>query len=269
MGGVHFPPLPMKRLHPAPDPPRWGPLAPQWRGHLGREPQDGDSWLGAMNAVALALLLMALAAALPEAEGRLGAADLPRETETGEVFVAVDLPPGPVAAEAVEAASGAAAAYPELEALVEPVELIEPSAAPRELTARPTATSARATPAREVSAREAAGREAPAQAAAGREAAVGAAAAGPGRAVGPVGRGGGAGSNPQPPYPAFARRQRLQGTVVLRIAVRDGAVAEVVVARSSGSAGLDRHAAGHVERSWRWARGTEQTFTQAFRFVLQ
>ena len=84
-----------------------------------------------------------------------------------------------------------------------------------------------------------------------------------------AGSGNGLGTTPQPPYPAFARRDRLQGTVVLAISVSNGAVSGVRVVSSSGSGALDTYAIGHVQKRWKWPPGTTRTYTQPFRFVLK
>lgn len=60
-------------------------------------------------------------------------------------------------------------------------------------------------------------------------------------------------SAPPPRYPVESRRNREQGTVVLRILVDiDGAVSEIAVSQSSGFRRLD-HAAMHAVRRWRWS----------------
>lgn len=59
-------------------------------------------------------------------------------------------------------------------------------------------------------------------------------------------------NNPPPPYPALARRLKLQGTVMLRVTVsREGAARAVEVDESSGSPLLDQAAAQAV-RNWRF-----------------
>lgn len=56
-----------------------------------------------------------------------------------------------------------------------------------------------------------------------------------------------------PVYPVDARRQKLQGTVKLRVLVGpDGRVSDIQIAASSGSELLDKAALGAVKR-WRWA----------------
>lgn len=58
--------------------------------------------------------------------------------------------------------------------------------------------------------------------------------------------------NPKPPYPASARRDGEQGTVVLKVMVTpEGAAGHVELAQSSGSAALDRAALDTVKR-WRF-----------------
>jgi protein TonB len=67
-------------------------------------------------------------------------------------------------------------------------------------------------------------------------------------------------SNPPPDYPVLARRQRLQGTVVLRVLVDAGGRAEELrVDRTSGASILDEVALAAV-RNWRFVparRGNE------------
>lgn len=56
----------------------------------------------------------------------------------------------------------------------------------------------------------------------------------------------------QPDYPASAIRLEQEGTVVLAIRVtREGRIAEVRVAQSSGHASLDRAAVEEARRNWR------------------
>jgi len=59
-------------------------------------------------------------------------------------------------------------------------------------------------------------------------------------------------NNPKPEYPAFARRMRMEGMVMLKVLVsRQGAALKVEVAHSSGYEILDQAAAGAV-RNWRF-----------------
>jgi protein TonB len=61
----------------------------------------------------------------------------------------------------------------------------------------------------------------------------------------------GAGENPPPKYPSEALRQRIEGQVVLRVAVAcDGKVKRVDIAESSGHQSLDDAALRAVEQ-WR------------------
>jgi len=61
------------------------------------------------------------------------------------------------------------------------------------------------------------------------------------------------GVNPKPPYPMLARRLGAQGVVLLRVHVRkDGTVADVELARSSGFAMLDDAATRTVLERWRF-----------------
>lgn len=59
-------------------------------------------------------------------------------------------------------------------------------------------------------------------------------------------------NNPKPEYPPFARRMRIQGTVMLKVLVsKDGFSLKVQVAQSSGSDVLDEAAANAVKK-WRF-----------------
>jgi periplasmic protein TonB len=63
---------------------------------------------------------------------------------------------------------------------------------------------------------------------------------------------GGKGKFPKPPYPAFAKKAGLTGTVTLSVRVSvDGAAASVSVSGSSGSSQLDSYAASWVQSRWR------------------
>ena len=63
-------------------------------------------------------------------------------------------------------------------------------------------------------------------------------------------------NNPKPPYPLAARRQGVEGRVVLRAQVlEDGRCAEVRIVRSSGHALLDDSALATVRR-WRFVPAT-------------
>jgi protein TonB len=58
---------------------------------------------------------------------------------------------------------------------------------------------------------------------------------------------------PPPPYPALARRQNLQGQVLLRVRVDEtGKPVAVEIEKSSGHRLLDRTAREHVLRRWRF-----------------
>lgn len=59
-------------------------------------------------------------------------------------------------------------------------------------------------------------------------------------------------NNPKPPYPAAARRFKLEGTVILRVMVKaSGAPETVELARSSGASALD-DAALIAVKGWRF-----------------
>lgn len=81
-------------------------------------------------------------------------------------------------------------------------------------------------------------------------------------------------NNPSPPYPAAARRLRLQGTVVLRVTVsHSGLPLDIRVVQSSGASILDQ-AAMNVVREWTFvpARQGDEKISAAvdvpIRFVL-
>lgn len=65
-----------------------------------------------------------------------------------------------------------------------------------------------------------------------------------------------AATNPEPPYPALARRLGEQGTVLLRVLVGpDGTARDVQVKKSSGSPTLDRSAQNTIKQ-WRFNPAT-------------
>ncbi len=252
------------------------PVSPLIRAMLIRGRRDLDSWLAGMNGLALAFLLTASGAVTHEA----GASRLLTQSETspadearnsmvvelaappevsGEQVVPPETPPPePVATPPMNLpAPSGAEIWRDLPELIDPVVVREPVRPPE-----PRPTPAAASRPNPNSPRRPAVVPAPAPAgsAAGSQNGVPA----PVRAIG-----GGRGSNPQPPYPAFARRDRLQGTVLVSITVENGAVRSVRVVSSSGSSALDQYAVSHVQRRWKWPAGTSQTFTQPFRFVLK
>ena len=64
-------------------------------------------------------------------------------------------------------------------------------------------------------------------------------------------------SAPPPAYPRLAVQRNYQGTVLLRVLVdTDGTPLEVSIERSSGHSVLDREAARHVQRTWRFQPAT-------------
>ncbi len=64
-------------------------------------------------------------------------------------------------------------------------------------------------------------------------------------------------SAPPPAYPRLAVQRNYQGTVLLRVLVdTDGTPLEVSIERSSGHSVLDREAARHVQRAWRFLPAT-------------
>ncbi len=81
---------------------------------------------------------------------------------------------------------------------------------------------------------------------------------------------GGRGKFPKPPYPAFAKKQGLTGTVTLTIRVAaDGSASSVSVAGGSGSSQLDSHAASWVQSRWRWPAGAPSTCRVPVSFKLR
>jgi protein TonB len=226
-----------------------------------------------MNGLALAFLVTALGVGTPEADASRLLTEPERtlpDSSTNSMVVELAAPPE-VSAEPIippETPSPGQVMTPpvnlptpppaqiwrELPELIDPVVVREPVRRPEPRSAPPAARPSPDLP------RRPAGVPAPAGSPAGSQNGVAApASAG----------GGGRGSNPQPPYPAFARRDRLQGTVVVSIMVENGAVGSVRVVSSSGSTSLDEYALSHVQRRWKWPAGTSQTFTQPFRFVLK
>lgn len=62
----------------------------------------------------------------------------------------------------------------------------------------------------------------------------------------------------QPEYPSAARREGIEGTVIVAIYVKeDGRPGEVKVAKSSGSQALDDAAVKEVQRNWKLVPGKE------------
>ena len=263
----------MDALKPAAASPIRQPVSPLIRAILNRGRGDLDPWLAGMNGLALAFLVTALGVGTPEADAsRLLTEPEPTlpDNATNSMMVELAAPPD-VSAEPMippETPSPGQVMTPpmnlptpppaqiwrELPELIDPVVVREPGRRPEP---RPAPAAARPNP---DPPRRPTLVPAPAGSPAGSQNGV----AAPASAIG-----GGRGSNPQPPYPAFARRDRLQGTVVVSIMVKNGAVGSVRVVSSSGSTSLDDYAVSHVQRRWRWPAGTSQTFTQPFRFVLK
>lgn len=73
---------------------------------------------------------------------------------------------------------------------------------------------------------------------------------------------------PRPPYPAEARRQRLEGAVTFNIRVSGGKVTGVTVVRSSGHAVLDSSASRFIRANWKFPAGVTRTFTQRLQFGI-
>ena len=80
----------------------------------------------------------------------------------------------------------------------------------------------------------------------------------------------GGGHFPAPYYPASARMEGKQGTVLLRVTVEaSGVASSASVSTSSGSSILDAAARDHVQRRWRWPVGAVRDYTVHIRFRLQ
>jgi protein TonB len=193
------------------------PGSPLRQAMFGRDQGDLDSWLAGMNAVGLSFLLIAAGAFLPSATAsRLHPeAPLPPPAEGMEVEMVADPGPPPAAAAEPETAAETLAepepesedlpplpepaVYREMPEMIDPVPVVEPERRVQEprrppfKESRPPATSAP---------------RQPAAASQNTTAASGVAGGLPGgaatsqRTAGNSGRG----TTPQPPYPAFARR---------------------------------------------------------------
>jgi periplasmic protein TonB len=103
-----------------------------------------------------------------------------------------------------------------------------------------------------------------------RPAAAPAAPAGSGRAPATAAKGGGKGKFPKPPYPAFAKKQGLSGTVTISVRVGpDGSITSLSISGSSGSSQLDSYAASYLQSRWRWPAGEARSFRVPVRFNLR
>ena len=64
--------------------------------------------------------------------------------------------------------------------------------------------------------------------------------------------------NPKPPYPPMALRMRIEGTVTLRVLVReDGSSGRIVLSQSSGNDSLDQSALQTVAK-WKFSPAKSQ-----------
>ncbi len=265
----------MNAPQPAAASPTRQPVSPLIRAMLNQGRGDLDPWLAGMNGLALAFLVTAFGVAAPGADASrlrtepettlvddstnpmvVELAALPEVSAEPTASAAEALPSQDVAPPAIPPAPSPAEVWRDLPELIDPVVVREPGRRPEPRPA-PAAASRPQDASRPPSA-------VPAPASAGPPARSQNGGATPASAIG-----GGRGSNPYPPYPAFARRDRLQGTVVVSITVKNGAVGSVQVVSSSGSSALDQYAVSHVQRRWKWPATTSQTFTQPFRFVLK
>ncbi len=268
--------------------------SPLLRGWLACGEQGLDPWLAAANGVALTFLTIAMAGAggfrqVPETsvpEVRLLSVDEPILTELSpasaasvdqvenppeaeEPLPAEDLPPPPVWREAPE--------------MIEPVQVVEPDRTPppqppkplaappprvdrRPAASRPVRETSVAVPPTQSPSRVA--RSGLATGPAPSPARQGDGGAGRASRAG-SGNGPGWATSPPPPYPAFARRDRFQGTPLLSISVSNGVISNVRALTSSGSAALDAYTISYLKKHWKAKPGTTHTYTQRFRFVLQ
>jgi protein TonB len=98
----------------------------------------------------------------------------------------------------------------------------------------------------------------------------GTASASAGGAAGGSSGGAAKGFFPAPPYPAFAKTKRLQGTVVVAVSFGpDGRPSQVLVSRSCGYSDLDRYASDFIRRNWKSSGGIAGTVRQPIQFVLR
>ncbi len=75
---------------------------------------------------------------------------------------------------------------------------------------------------------------------------------------------------PEPAYPGYAIRNRLQGTVVLEFSVdASGAVTSVTVQKTSGFPSLDDAAMKVVKERWRFPAGAARSYYKPFTFELK
>jgi TonB family protein len=74
---------------------------------------------------------------------------------------------------------------------------------------------------------------------------------------------------PNPPYPPAAVQRRFQGTVVVNISVKDGAILHVTVATSSGYTRLDIHAFRWIKARWVFPKQLTRNFNQRINFKLE
>jgi protein TonB len=78
------------------------------------------------------------------------------------------------------------------------------------------------------------------------------------------------GKYPPPPYPREARERRLQGKLLLLVAVgANGVVERAEVKETSGSELLDQHAAEWVKNRWVWPAGENRLFHVPVIFQLK
>ena len=78
------------------------------------------------------------------------------------------------------------------------------------------------------------------------------------------------GDFPDPPYPRWARQQRVQGRLLVLVDVAaNGTVSSVAVRETSGHPPLDQHAVDWVRQRWSWAPGAPRRFLVPLVFELQ
>ena len=78
------------------------------------------------------------------------------------------------------------------------------------------------------------------------------------------------GDFPDPPYPRWARQQRVQGRLLVLVDVAaNGTVSSVAVRETSGHPPLDQHAVDWVRQHWSWAPGAPRRYLVPLVFELQ
>lgn len=87
--------------------------------------------------------------------------------------------------------------------------------------------------------------------------------------AGATGMGNSKGTLPKPPYPDFAQRAGMQGTVRLVVGFGpSGSVESVSVVSTTGFSALDEATVSFIRRNWRWQTGTSHRHTVPLTFRL-